>query len=172
MTLENSFISGVQQVALVVYDIDAAIDEYSNRLGIGPWWVKVYAPPEMTNMRLRGVETSYSMKLALAWTGSMMWELVQPLEGPSIYKEFLERHGEGLHHVLVDHEEDSFEEAIRAFGRRGFPPLMEGQMGQARFAYFESEGALKTTVEIVHRESGFQRPEPDYWCPPKGAAGS
>lgn len=165
MTLDNSIVSGVQQVALVVHDIDADIEEYANRLGIGPWWVKVYAAPELTNMRIRGVEIDYSMKIALAWTGSMMWELIQPLDGPSIYKEFLEQHGEGLHHVLVDHGEHSFDDAIEAFTRRGFPPLMEGQFGKARFVYFESEGPLKTTLEIVHRAPGFRRPEPDYWYP-------
>lgn len=126
MALENSIIAGVQQVALVVRDIDAALREYTTRLGIGPWWVKVYAPPELRNMRVRGVETSYSMKLALAWTGATMWELIQPLDGPSIYKEFLDAHGEGMHHVLVEHEKETFEEALEAFGRRGCPPLMEG----------------------------------------------
>ena len=172
MTLANSIISSVQQVALVVNDIDATLHEYTTRLGIGPWWVKVYAPPELTDMRVRGVATAYSMKLALAWTGSTMWELIQPLDGPSIYKEFLEQHGEGFHHVLVDHEEETFEQAIQAFSQRGCPPLMEGHIGGTRFAYLESEGPLKTTLEIVYREPGFQRSEPDYWYPAKDAASS
>lgn len=165
MTLDNSFISGVQQVALVVSDIDLALRQYTERLGIGPWWVKVYQPPELTNMRIRGVERPYSMKLAIAWTGDMMWELIQPLEGPSIYKEFLDAHGEGLHHVLVTHKDLSFEDAVKTFGQRGCPPLMEGQIGATRFAYLESEGPLKTTLEIVHREPGFKRSAPDYWYP-------
>ena len=170
MTLHNSIVSGVAQVALVVNDIDTALAQYTERLGIGPWWVKVYAPPELTNMRIRGVETAYSMKLALAWTGDMMWELIEPLDGPSIYKEFLATHGEGLHHVLVNHQERSFEAAIASFGRRGCPPLMEGQIGATRFAYLEGEDSLKTTLEIVHREPNFRRPEPDYWYPAPGEA--
>ncbi|MCP5149123.1 MAG: VOC family protein [Ectothiorhodospiraceae bacterium] len=172
MALASSIITGVQQVALVVRDLDAALVQYTERLGIGPWWVKVYAPPELTNMRVRGVETPYSMKLAIAWTGDTMWELIEPLDGPSIYKEFLEAHGEGLHHLLVDHREGSMEAAIAAFGRRGCPPLMEGQIGTTRFCYLESEGPLKTTLEIVHREPGFKRPEPDYWFPARESAGS
>ena len=28
----------------------------------------------------------------------LVFELVQPLDGPSIYKEFLEEHGEGVQH--------------------------------------------------------------------------
>ena len=53
MALHNAFISEVQQVALVVRDIDKALEEYSTRLGIGPWWVTLYGPPRLTDMRIR-----------------------------------------------------------------------------------------------------------------------
>ena len=116
-------------------------------------------------MRIRGEPIAYSMKLAVAWTGSTMWELIEPLDGPSIYKEFLDEHGEGVHHVLVQHEGLDFDDALARFGERGFPPLMEGRMGEIRFAYVESDGPLKTTLEIVHRPPGHTRLEPDYWYP-------
>ncbi len=171
MALGDGLISGVQQVALVVRDLDAAMAEYSGRLGIAPWWVTLYGPPRLTNMRIRGEDVPYSMKLAIAWTGDTMWELIEPVDGPSIYKEFLDEHGEGLHHVLVEHRGADFEDAIAAFTARGCPPLMEGQMGEVRFAYMDTEGPLKTVLEIVHRPEGFIRPDPDYWypAPPKTA---
>ena len=165
MTLPSSFITEVQQVAVVVRDIDKALEEYAGRLGIGPWWVSRYGPPRLTGMRIRGKEIAYSMKLAIAWTGKTMWELIEPVDGPSIYKEFLEEHGEGLHHLLVEHDGIDFEGAIAAFSDRGCPPLMEGRFGEVQFAYVETEGPLKTVLEIVHRPPGFIRPEPDYWYP-------
>jgi catechol 2,3-dioxygenase-like lactoylglutathione lyase family enzyme len=165
MTLENAFISGVHQVALVVRDIDKALEEYTNRMGIGPWWVRLYAPPKLTDMRIRGKEIPYSMKLAIAWTGSTMWELIQPVDGPSIYKEFLDTHGEGLHHLQVRHEGMDFDTAIASFTKRGCPPLMEGRMGESRFAYLQTEGPLKTVLEIVKRPLEYVRPDPDYWYP-------
>lgn len=165
MALHNAFITDVQQVALVVRDLDQTLAEYTNRLGIGPWWVSLYGPPRMTDMRIRGQEVPYSMKLAIAWTGSTMWELIEPVDGPSIYKEFLEAHGEGLHHVLVEHRGLDFDAAVATFSTRGCPPLMEGKLGDIRFAYVETEGPLKTVLEIVHRPPGFVRPAPDYWYP-------
>ena len=165
MALDNGIISDVQQVALVVRDLDKTMAEYTERLGIGPWWVTLYGPPRLTEMRIRGVEVPYSMKLAIAWTGNTMWELIQPVDGPSIYKEFLAAHGEGLHHVLVEHRGTAFEAAIDAFSARGCPPLMEGRFGEIRFAYIDTEGPLKTVLEIVDRPEGFVRPEPDYWYP-------
>ncbi len=165
MALENAFISEVQQVALVVRDLDKALEEYTGRLGIGPWWVSFYGPPKLTDMRIRGEEIPYSMKLALAWTGKTMWELIEPVDGPSIYKEFLDSRGEGIHHVLVEHQGMDFETAVATFTERGCPPLMEGKFGDVRFAYVETDGPLKTVLEIVHRPPGFVRPDPDYWYP-------
>jgi hypothetical protein len=165
MALDNELISGVQQVALVVRDLDATMAEYTERLGIGPWWVTLYGPPRLTGMRIRGAAIPYAMKLAIAWTGDTMWELIQPVDGPSIYEEFLTANGEGLHHVLVEHRGMDFDAAIAAFAARGCPPLMEGRFGEVRFAYLDTEGPLKTVLEIVHRPEGFVRPEPDYWYP-------
>ena len=72
--------------------------------GIGPWRVYTFGPENCTDLTLYGKPASFSMKLCMAWTGSMFWEIVQPLDGPSIYKDFLDKHGEGIHqgHVGFD----------------------------------------------------------------------
>jgi len=44
------------------------------------------------------------MRVAFAKIGDVEWELIQPLDDKSIYAEFLEKHGEGLHHVAFDVE--------------------------------------------------------------------
>ena len=93
--LANSFLDGTVQICVVTHDLDKAVRAYADRLGIGPWWIQDAKPPEMTETWIRGVETPFSMRLALAWTGDMMWEIIQPLTGPTVYKEFLETHGEG-----------------------------------------------------------------------------
>ena len=163
--LSNGFVSDVQQVALVVRDLEATIEEYTNRLGIGPWRVTFFGPPRLTDMRIRGESVPYSMKVAVAQTGGTMWEIVEPVDGPSIYKEFLDEHGEGIHHLIVGHEGLGYDEALARFAERGCPPLMEGRLGGIRYAYVETEGPLKTTLELVDRPPGHKPLEPDYWYP-------
>ncbi len=165
--LPNGFISGVQQVALVVRDVEATIESYTKQAGIGPWRVALLEPPRLTAMRVRGESVEYSFKYAVAWTGDTMWEIIEPVDGPSIYKEFLNDHGEGVHHILVQHEGLDFDTALEQFGKRGCPPAMEGRIGDIRFAYLESEGPLKTTLEIIDRPPGAQPVTPDYWYPAK-----
>ena len=163
--LPNGFVSDVQQVALVVRNLDATLEEYTNRLGIGPWRVMLCEPPRLTDMRIRGEPIGYSMRLAVAQTGRTMWEIIEPVDGPSIYQEFLDEHGEGIHHLVVEHEGLDYDEALARFGERGCPPLMEGCLDGIRYAYVESEGPLKTTFELVHRPPGHERVAPDYWYP-------
>lgn len=163
--LPNSFISGVYQVALVVHDVEETMKSYTQQIGIGPWRVALLEPPRLTDTRVRGESVEYSFKYAVAWTGDTMWEIIEPVDGPSIYKEFLNDHGEGIHHILVQHEGLDFDTALEQFGKRGCPPAMEGRIGDIRFAYLESEGPLKTTLEIVDRPPGAAPVTPDYWYP-------
>ena len=73
----------------MVNDLQKAMERYWHLLGIGPWRVFNMEPPFMTGTTLRGKKRPYTMKLALAEIGDVQWELVQPLEGPSIYKRVL-----------------------------------------------------------------------------------
>jgi len=163
--LPNSLISGVHQVALVVRDVEATMRWYADEIGIGPWRVALLEPPRLTDMRVRGEPVEYSFKYAVAWTGDTMWEIIEPVDGPSIYKEFINDHGEGVHHILVKHDGLDFDTALEQFADRGCTPAMEGRIGDIRFAYLESEGPLKTTLEIIDRPPDAEPLTPDYWYP-------
>lgn len=169
MIATGGLIDGVHQIGIVVRDLEPALEEYSRRLGIGPWRVYRFAPPALSDTRLRGRDARFSMWVALASTGTMQWELIQPIEGPSIYEEFLDAHGEGLHHVQVSYGDMTCEEIVGEFAARGFPPLMEGNFHGSRFVYFDTEGPIKTVVEIRHAPPGFVRPAPEYRYPEEPA---
>ncbi len=89
----------IAQIALVVHDLQQALETYWKVLGIGPWSIYTYAPPALRETMVRGKPVEYSMRLAIAHVGALQVELIQPLEGPSIYKEFLAERSEGLHHI-------------------------------------------------------------------------
>ena len=61
--------------------------------------VYTYGPHRMPRMTYRGREQTYVMKLALTQVGETMYELIESVEGPNIYEEFLATRGEGLHHL-------------------------------------------------------------------------
>ena len=167
--LPNSLIGQTRQICIVTRDLDACIRNYADRMGIGPWWVQEYAPPDLTDRHFRGGPGQFSMRLALAWTGDLNWEVIEPLEGPSIYHEFLDEHGEGLQHVgfLLQDTGLDMDGCIADMEARGFARVMSGGWRGVRFCYFQTEDALKTTLELIYRPEGYQRPDPLYWYPPR-----
>lgn len=89
--------SGVFQVAYVVEDLDAAIRTWTDQLGAGPWFALRGFTGE--NPVYRGEPSKASISLAMAFSGGMCIELVQPDdEYPSIWRDHIERRGCGFHH--------------------------------------------------------------------------
>src|SRR5207245_8224289 len=81
--------------------------------------------------------------------GPIVVELLQPDEGPSIYKEWLDAHGEGLHHIAVMRPTPAESDATeKHFAGMGANILMEGRIGETiRFYYLDPEPMLKDIFE-------------------------
>jgi hypothetical protein len=146
----------VVQAGLVVGDLRKSMEAYWKVFGIGPWNIYTYAPPMLREAKLRGTPAAFSMRLALAKAGPTQLELIQPLEGPSIYWEFLEAKGEGLHHVQSQVE--NIEEVLAECRAAGIEVLMSGRFGEGEFYYLDTEPLLGFPYEIFRRK---HRPEPD-----------
>ena len=136
------------QIGYVVRDLDAAVRAYADRLGIGSWHLYTYGAPLLKYMTYRGRPQPYRMRLAFAQCGDLQLELIQSLEGPNIYEEFLERHGEGIHHLGVFVPD--LAEGVRAMERQGYALIQSGgghgKQGDGGFAYFETESPFAHDV--------------------------
>jgi len=139
----------ISQVACVVRDLDEALERYHRALGWAPWNVYEHAPPSLHDTHYMGRPADYSMLGAEVDTGSIVFELLQPLDGPSIYKDWLETHGEGLHHIAVMRHTAEESDALKAYyAGLGAKPLMGGRIGETiEFFYLDTEPMLKIIVE-------------------------
>jgi catechol 2,3-dioxygenase-like lactoylglutathione lyase family enzyme len=139
----------ISQIAIVVRDIDAALETYHRVLGWGPWNVYEHKPPALHDTYLHGQPTEYSMLGAEAHVGPIVVELLQPVDGPSVYKEWLDEHGEGLHHIAVMRATPEESEAtLDHFAGLGAGVLMEGRIGETiHFYYLDTEPLLKVIFE-------------------------
>ncbi|SEV99786.1 VOC family protein [Natrinema salifodinae] len=153
----------LSQVAFVVEDIEDGMDRFGSILGIGPWQVHRFEPPALSDRTFCGESAEYSMVLALAQLGDTMIELIEPLEGPSLYTEHLEEHGEGLHHVACFAFDDPHA-VVDAFEDAGMPVVQSGDYAGTEFWYFDTaaelNGAIFETAANVDA-----MPEPDRTYP-------
>jgi methylmalonyl-CoA/ethylmalonyl-CoA epimerase len=139
----------ISQIAIVVRDIDDARETYHRVLGWGPWNVYEHRPPALHDTYLHGRPADFTMIGAETHVGSIVVELLQPEDGPSIYKEWLDDNGEGLHHIAVMRPTPEDSEATREhFNALGADVLMEGRLGETiHFYYLDTEPLLKVIFE-------------------------
>jgi methylmalonyl-CoA/ethylmalonyl-CoA epimerase len=102
--MTKSLFANPHHMAIVVKDADKTVKYYQS-LGMGPF---ITAPPiEITKRTERGepiTSGSSKIKEVIGNMGMVRLQLIQPLEGKSIFQEFLDTKGEGVHHYafLVD----------------------------------------------------------------------
>jgi catechol 2,3-dioxygenase-like lactoylglutathione lyase family enzyme len=156
----------IDQVALVVEDLDDSMKRYHQILGIGPWTVFSFEPPELTDTTYRGEEVEYGMMLAIADIGDTMLELIEPTISPNIYRDYLDEHGEGLHHVgYFSWNKSEIYEVIDKFDQADIPILQSGHYVGTDFWYFDTADELNGLIfETAHRKEVSER-EPLYVYP-------
>jgi catechol 2,3-dioxygenase-like lactoylglutathione lyase family enzyme len=140
------------QIAWVTRDLDATEKALTTLLGAKKW-VRIpsvhFAPDTCT---FRGRPADFVAHISLSYAGDTQLELIAPVSGESIYTEFLDRAGAGLHHICVEAPDtDAFDAALADAESHGAPVVQQGVMpGGMRFAYVTAEAAAVPYIEIAH----------------------
>lgn len=142
----------VVQVGIVVRDVEATVAAWTARFALPPAQIVDWPPDDARVVRratYRGQPGDFRMRLAFVETGSVQLEFIQPLEGGNIYSEFLDAHGEGIHHLLFEADDP---EAVAA--RLDAPILQSGGSTLrpgAIWAYLDTEAVLGAMIELRTR---------------------
>lgn len=140
------------QVGIVVADVEAVLRRHEALFGDAEWLIVENGPQNMHGLHVRGEPAEFSMRLALRGSDPQV-ELLQPLEGPDILSEWLERRGEGLHHL--GYEVPSLDETIGLMAQAGYECVQHGYgFGADGFAYFDTERDLGYLVEAIEPATG------------------
>jgi hypothetical protein len=150
-------VSELYQVGIVVRDLGQSINHYQNIFDIGPWGVINADPSSISDMTYHGRSVQHTFKAAHANVGPMQLELLQPLEGETIFTDFLDAHGEGLHHLGVIRV-DNLDEAIRLLEKEGFPCLQSGRFPGGGYAYMDTVKSLGVMIELLQMPVGVPAP--------------
>ncbi len=145
-------VSELFQVGIVVRDLDESMKRYKDILGVESWQV-FEINSSVVHLTYRGEPSQHSFKAAFTMLGSLMVELLQPLDGNGTYREFLNTHGEGMHH-LGHARVDNLDNAVEALEKAGFPCIETGATlgdpaaGYHKWAYVDTTAALGYILEF------------------------
>jgi len=136
------------QIAQVVNDLDATMKNLWEAFGVGPWDVYEYGPETTQNGMYRGKPNMQHYALAVAWVGPIQYELMQPLDGYSIYDEFLEQtNGEGgIQHLKIYYKDCKAQ--IKKLESLGYEVIQSGEIGEDEFYYLSTKDRIGAVIEI------------------------
>lgn len=147
----------VRQLAWVVADIEAAMDHWARVLHVGPWFYKPKVG--VTRFRHQGVEAQNSaglpdLAIAFANSGELQLELImQRNDAPSMYRDFLQRHGPGMQHIAFWTEH--FDAQVQQLHQSGYVEGHAGQVGgRGRFGYYVHPSLPGNVVEVSEQSGG------------------
>jgi catechol 2,3-dioxygenase-like lactoylglutathione lyase family enzyme len=138
------------QVAIIVSDLDAKVQAWNALLGQEPSKVVTTDTVDKTGTVYDGKETPARLRAVVYELGECILELMEPIGGPSVWSEQLEKHGDGLHHIgfLVK----GMDVAVRAVEELGIPVVQRAEYTNdyesGRYVYFRSEPQLGAMIEF------------------------
>lgn len=137
----------VVQIGLVVRDIDKSKKRWAKMLGVPVPDSHLTDTVDKTNAKFRGKKMHARAKLAFFKLGQVSLELIEPVGGPSTWKEALLRHGESVHHIAF-HVKDT-EQVEKDFEKLGCRTEQKGDYTGGRYSYVDARKPLGVILEFL-----------------------
>ena len=131
----------IDHVAIIVRDIEQALVFYRDTLGITPGEIKE-VPGEQVRIAF----------LPLGGPAGSVIELIEPTTPDSSLAKFIEKRGEGLHHICL--EVENIEAALAEMQEKGAPVLDKQPRvaAEGRAIFLHPKGTNGVLLELLEKE--------------------
>ncbi|HSB72953.1 MAG TPA: VOC family protein [Candidatus Methylomirabilis sp.] len=139
--------SAVVQIGVIVRDMDAAVAYYES-LGIGPFAAPAGTAPILDRQVHGKPAPDVKNRISTAQMGAVELELVQPVSGNSVQREFLDRHGEGVNHLAFLVED--LDREVARLGEKGLRVISSGRLANGLvYAYLDTDRIGGIVFELI-----------------------
>ncbi len=135
------------QIGLVVRDIERTAKIYADVFGMDVPDVIITDTEDKAHTKFRGAPTQAQAKPAFFQMGNVSLELVEPIGEPSTWKEFLDEHGEGVHHIAFQIE--GMDRVLAYLDSKNIPAIQRGDYTGGRYAYVDGAPSLGIILELL-----------------------
>jgi methylmalonyl-CoA/ethylmalonyl-CoA epimerase len=137
-------------IGIVVRDIEKARDHWAKFLGLDKTPnISIAAGHETNPTEYRGHPSTAKAKLVFMTLDNLQVELIEPVgDEPSHWREFLEKKGEGVHHVAFA-VKGMGEQYLEKYAEVGYATAQHGGWATGEYGYMDTMQALGVTVELI-----------------------
>ena len=140
----------IMQIGVVVKNIEDAVQAWSLLLGVAPPEIIITDPLELTHAEYKHQPTPARAKLAFFKLGQLDLELIEPIGGPSTWRDQLDGHGPSLHHIAF--EVKGMADHIAKLTDHGLPLMQRGEYSGGRYAYMDGQDRMGAVVELLEND--------------------
>jgi methylmalonyl-CoA/ethylmalonyl-CoA epimerase len=138
----------VTQIGIVVKDIEKTLDGYVDVFGLKERpGISLTDGLEKAHTKYRGQPSEAKAKLAFIHMGQVDIELIEPVGEPSTWKEFLDAHGEGVHHIAFVIK--GTDQVVAYLEGKGIPLVQRGDYTGGMYNYMDSAPKLGVMLELL-----------------------
>jgi len=132
----------VSHIGIFVKSLEESSKHYTETLGLGPW---AFAENNPTKEQML-VGEPFKLSVCFADWGPLVMELLEPKSENSYWTDYLDKHGEGIHHTC--HMVNNFDEIISGLESHGAKMLIGSWYKTIRWCYMELQPS-GLVVEIM-----------------------
>jgi len=142
------------QVGIIVRDIERSMEAFCRVFGLPRPEVIEMPGYERVKTTYRGGPSEATAKLAFFDMGQVQLELIEPDGKPSVWQEFLDEHGEGVHHLGFQVADTG--RVVEFLAGEGIGVAQQGLYGDlsGQYTYMDSAAALGVVVELLESFGG------------------
>jgi len=138
------------QIAWVVKDITVAKKFLQDVLGIGNLSNVVTIQVKEFDATYYGEPSDAESLVSQAYSGGTFIELIQPLSGPSIFRDYIEKNpAGGVQHVAYRVPVANLDNVISEFADKGFPVISSFDTPIAKIVFFDTYKEIGVMTEIM-----------------------
>lgn len=145
--LGNHFMT---QIGILVHDIEKVSQAYADFFGLDKPQISITDTADLARTEYNGRGSGARAKLAFFDMGSLQLELIEPDHEPSTWRDYLNEHGEGVHHIAFVVE--GMKEKMMLLEGKGFPLQQKGEYTGGRYAYMDTFKELKVMLELLEND--------------------
>jgi len=139
----------LHHVGYIVEDAEKSAQHFKTFYGVEDFAVYDFRPSKAWSY---GEEVKeYQLKIAMSTTknGETGIEIIQPIVGKGVHKDFIESGNSGMHHVCIAVDKEEYDTYRNDFANRGYSFLFESETEDEVIGYRRCFYAKDTDTEMV-----------------------
>lgn len=146
------------EIVVVTKDIFQEMANLQRIEHVTPGEMEIRTPKTHPGLRVSGVEIGYMERSATVFYENTSLRLVEPVEGDTVYRQYLERFGEGICCIRERIPVEQWQDTLKHLEVKGRKPAQTVDTDQCQAVWIDLMDTLGILYEMIREDSACKEP--------------